>query len=234
MSTVIDFSFEAEGNTLAGTRVTAQSDDPISVLSLHGAGKATRKRIKYVLDELALHGLSSLCFDFSGHGESTGLLSESSLQTRLAEANAACDFFPDACPETIIASSMGAHVASRLASTKEIKNLILFCPAAYGKGSEQLKFDETFSEFIRKPGSFSDSLAFSSLKNFHGNLLIVLGSDDAVIPEEVVTSYFDSAAHAQRREVLRIPHAGHQIHTWLEEHPDDRDGVFARLQSYLF
>ncbi|MBP1861572.1 alpha/beta hydrolase [Rhizobium herbae] len=234
MTKVEDFSFVVDGNTLAATRLIAVPDKPVSVLSLHGAGKASRKRIMYVLDVLASQGLSSMCFDFSGHGDSTGLLSGSSLQTRLAEANAACEFFSDACPDTIIASSMGAHVAAQLASVKAIKNLILFCPAAYGKGSEDLKFDDTFSAFIRKPGSYSDSLAFSSLGEFRGNLLVVVGSEDAVIPEEVVSTYYDCAPHARHREVLRIPHAGHQIHTWLEDHPDDRGQVLARLQALLF
>jgi hypothetical protein len=37
-----------------------------------GAGPADRERIGYLAEHLVSRGFSAFCFDFSGHGESTG------------------------------------------------------------------------------------------------------------------------------------------------------------------
>jgi alpha-beta hydrolase superfamily lysophospholipase len=68
--------------TLAATRILAGDESP-SVVSFHGTGTAAhRGRVRYVLDHLAAGGVSSACFDFSGHGESSGTFETATLRQR--------------------------------------------------------------------------------------------------------------------------------------------------------
>lgn len=87
-----EVAFRSGDNTLKGTIVRHNEKSMPTVLSLHGAGKADRNRIRYLLERLAELGMSSFCFDFSGHGESTGTLKESSLGRRRQEVRAAYQF----------------------------------------------------------------------------------------------------------------------------------------------
>ena len=89
-----DLVFTAAGHQLAATKISPFMPVFPSVLTLHGLGAtATRHSIRYVLDYLAQHDHASMCFEFSGNGESTGVLDESSLWQRQAEALAAARFF---------------------------------------------------------------------------------------------------------------------------------------------
>src|SRR5205823_2769876 len=53
---------------------------------MHGAGQANRKRYYAVASELESRGIGVLLFDFSGHGESSGFIGESSLERRAKQA----------------------------------------------------------------------------------------------------------------------------------------------------
>src|SRR5689334_15604702 len=82
--------FTARGNRLAATKVRPAGGAEPTVLTLHGFGtSSTRHSIRYVLDHLAGHGHASMCFEFSGNGDSTGTLADSSLARRCDEALAA-------------------------------------------------------------------------------------------------------------------------------------------------
>src|SRR5277367_5064447 len=105
---ISDVEFQSGVNTLKGTIVRHSEISLPTVLSLHGAGKSNRNRIRYLLDSLAKDDISSFCFDFSGHGESTGSLEQSSLTKRRQEAISAYQFLDNKKPLTVIGSSMGS------------------------------------------------------------------------------------------------------------------------------
>lgn len=216
-----DFSFQHEGLRIFGTRRTVGKSKP-TVLSLHGAGSSTRMRSSYLLTELADRGHSSVTLDFSGHGESEGSLSESSLELRLHQAIAACEYV-GADVKVIIGSSMGAHVAATLIPHMGPQGLILFCPAAYAMEAQSVPFNEEFTEILRTPGSFKNSMAFRSVMGFSGQVRIFIGTDDQVIPEEVIEAY--EVAGGTAVTVRRFIGVSHQIHAWLEEHQGERKEV---------
>src|SRR5690242_12794474 len=96
----VDLVIEAGDQRLAATQLLPRTGARPEVLSLHGYGTtATRHSIRYVLDHLAGHGYASMCFEFSGNGDSTGVLAEASLNRRRDEVLAAARLLdPDVAP----------------------------------------------------------------------------------------------------------------------------------------
>ncbi len=218
------------GQTLVATRILAASEEAPSVISFHGYGPAaTRTRIRYVLDHLADHGISSVCFDFSGNGESTGVLADSSLSVRLNEAKEAARLLALKPSPAIIGTSMGGFLAALLAPGIEPRSLILFCPAAYPKSAMEIPFNDDFPGIARRPGAYKDSPAFQALRAFKGNLLIFAARNDAVVVREVIDSYTESAVLAKSRKVVVIEGSDHGVHPWLMAHEEDRRQVLKEI-----
>ncbi len=176
---------------------------------LHGAGQSSRERFSRMRESLNANGVPSVCFDCIGHGETGGDIKATSLHGRTAQAAAV---IRHTCTEplTLIAASMGAYTAIKLAEIFPVKNMVLLVPAVYTPLAYQLPFGPEFSAAIRVPGSWRKSDAFSILERFKGNLLIVAAENDNVIPEEVITGIHDSAKHAKTNRVHTVPASGHR------------------------
>jgi esterase/lipase len=228
-----DITFKSGAETLAATKVYADSGRESSVISFHGFGlTATRTRIRYMLDYLAAHGVSSACFDFSGNGDSTGRLEESTLNIRKEEASAAAKFLGR--PEgslAIIGTSMGAYLAALLSPVLRPRSLILVCPAAYPEEAMGLKLTEDFPKLARRrPHAYAESPAFEAIRDFDGRLLIIAAGHDAdVAPEEVINLYVESARSAKSKKVIRLEESGHKVHPWLQEHDEERANVLKEV-----
>ena len=203
------------------------------VLFLHGAGASDKNRARYIADDLMEKGYSSILFDFSGQGESSGCLKQSSLSKREGEAMAVVESLKLSTVGTIIGSSMGAHTAIGLAGRLRPHALILICPAVYDHAVYSLQFDSGFSEGIRRSESWRDSDAFELLSQFQGNLLIIIGSQDQVIPKDLPNLLYTAAAKSSQREIMVIENADHQIHTWLRSHPGDQRLAIEKISSYI-
>lgn len=175
---------------------------------LHGAGKSSRERFSRMRDRLNTKGLSSVGFDFIGHGETGGDITETTLLGRTEQA---AEVIRQTCrePLTLIAASMSAYTAIRLAEIFPVKNLVLLVPAVYTPRAYHLPFGPEFSAAIRVPCSWKDSDAFSLLENFKGNLLIVAAENDHVIPEEVIKRLHESAKYAKINQVYKVPDSEH-------------------------
>ena len=65
----------------------------INILFLHGAGAGNKERGKLLLQLLEHKGINSCTFDFWGHGETGGNLTDSSLADRVTQAQSVIDFF---------------------------------------------------------------------------------------------------------------------------------------------
>lgn len=142
----------------------------------------------FLARELARYDISFFAFDFSGWGESTGNLHHNSLQNRTHEAQIAIDQFLDPTkPISILACSMVGHNALKLLENNNVQNLILFYPAIYDRNAYDKPFDQTFTEIIRQPNSYRNTDVLQILELFKGNLLIIIGEKDEVIPKEVIT-----------------------------------------------
>ncbi len=207
-----EFVFAANGQRLAATKTVSADGPEPGILALHGLGPAaTRHRVRYLLDALAAHGHGSMTFDFSGNGDSTGVLAESSLRGRRVETLAAAGWLSRTVAPVLIGTSMGAHLAAWTVPELAPRGLVLFCPAAYPAGAADLRFDGS----LVRPGRYAGSPAYAGLREFGGDLLIVGARRDQVVPPAVIEGYLASARAARSAEVIWLDDCDHFVHRWL-------------------
>jgi len=192
----------------------SSAGSPVAVF-LHGAGGATLSRTKYLATQLEQAGISSISFNFSGAGSSDAMHGFS-LQDRIDEAAAVItQSLPEQRDLTVIGSSMSGHIAARLTGQLRIKNLCLFCPAAYPEFAEGKAFGDPFRQAISSDWDFAHSPAFDDLREFDGRFLMVTGSYDEVIPPEIIKLYWASSRMAAQRRHIVLQNCPHGIHSWL-------------------
>ena len=218
---------------LHGTTTYSPSHSTPRTLALHGGGASSRVGCQPLLDFLADRGHSSVAFDFAGQGESAGDLAASGLRDRAQQALAVVDFLKMPQPVSLIASSMGGHIACSLIEALSPPAPVLYCPAAYEATALDVPFGPAFQQVIRATSDFAASPAFDALERFEGRLLLVLGAEDAVIPRQVEDQYIRRARKARSVEVLRLDGAGHHLHAWLRERPQEAARVAQRVLATL-
>ena len=189
---------------------------------LHGAGKSSRARFSRLRQSLNDQGIPTASFDFIGHGETGGDISDSTLHGRTDQAAAV---IRHTCmePLTLIAASMSGYTAIKLTEMFAVNNLILLVPAVYTPRAYDLSFGFEFSTTIRTPGSWQISDAFSIISEFKGNLLIIAAEVDDVIPVKVIEGIYASAKNAKSRFLHIVPNSRH-----LSLFPREQDFILAR------
>jgi pimeloyl-ACP methyl ester carboxylesterase len=183
--------------------------NPCHTLVLHGAGLSSRLRFSKMRAGLGDKGLPSAGFDFIGHGDTGGEITETSLYGRTEQAKAV---IRQTCrePLNLIGASMSAYTAIRLTEIFSVENLVLLVPAVYTPRAYHLPFGPAFSAAIRVPGSWKDSDAFTILGHFKGNLLIIAAENDHIIPDEVIKMLHESAKYAKTNQIYKVPDSEHQ------------------------
>ena len=227
---LIKVKFEA--HTLIGD-VLSRCNSP-QVLVLHGAGNSNRGRFQMLREELFAKGISSVAFDFVGHGDTGGDLKSSSLSSRTRQACRIVDVLNLQQPFAVIGASMSAYTAVKLLEHFQIKSLILLVPAMYTSQAYTTPFNRGFSDIIRQPQSWVQSDAWRLLADFRGRLLIVAGENDQIIPRDVINRIYDSAVIAAERKLYIAPDASHFVFTDLRENdPDEFKYVFDQICTML-
>ena len=205
--------------TISDNRIsllTKRSEKPEKwCISLHGGGQSSKETSEYLSSAFLENEISFLSFDHSGQGKSQGLLSDSSLERRFSEAMGIIDRMGSR-PSFLVGTSMGGYIAMKIVESLDIRNLILFCPAAYSKSAWNLKFGSGFTDEIRRKDSFLESDVEEICENFNGNVLLVYGNDDNVIPLQVQNSYSVSFSKAKYFKRISIPNCPHPIHRWIQ------------------
>jgi pimeloyl-ACP methyl ester carboxylesterase len=188
-----NFILPSQNEFLSGTINYCSKRLPPKILFLYGGGEKINRHNVCILDDLSSHNISSLCFDYSGQGESTGQFSDSSIQKRVTEAYQMLSLLPYN-DIYIISVSMGAHIACELLQLdSRIKGLILFCPAAYPNQLRHTKFSHSFSHILSSTHLHSmHSSVFFNLNLFEGKVLFVLAEHDSVIPKIVIDNYLQT------------------------------------------
>lgn len=228
---VLTGQFEADHETLSYVHYETQKPASHSLLSLHGAGPSGKDRVAYICEFLQLQNVESLVFDFSGHGESTGILRESSLRRRASQAEAAYDFAPN-LPNILVGTSMGAHIALMLMASHKFSHLILFCPALYGDDVVDIPFDEKFTNAIRQPGSFENSSALEGLCEFEGKTLLFMGTEDKIIPPRVVELY-ENARRGKDHKTVWLEGCEHVIHGWALKNELGKQRILSEVSAAI-
>ena len=196
---------------------------------MHGGGRANCKHYEYLQKLFRQKGIASLVFDFMGCGESEGEFEDGTLNQRIKDAHNVISYFLERTNLRINeiylwGSSLGGHVACRLLENHYVKGVILQSAAAYGKQAENAKFNDEFTKAIRKPDNWTNSPAFKKLKNFSGNILVVYGENDLVIPKGVMDRYHQ-ITDKNRGKFVVIKNG---LHALLK--PDSRKGQEALVK----
>ncbi len=221
-----------EKHTLIGD-VIALGTSP-RVLVLHGAGNSNRGRFQMLREELFAKGISSVAFDFVGHGDTGGDLKSSSLSSRTRQACRVVDALNLQQPFSVIGASMSAYTSVKLLEHFQIKSLILLVPAMYTSQAYTTPFNRGFSDIIRQPQSWVQSDAWRILADYTGRLLIVAGENDQIIPRDVINRIYDSAVNAVERKLYIAPNASHFVFTDLRSNdPDEFNSMFAQICNVL-
>jgi len=187
----------------------------VDLLVLHGAGQSCRARFREIREALWGAGITSAAFDCIGHGDTGGVLRQSSLRSRTEQACRVLDSLPRAPGFSILGASMGGYTAVKLTERYPVASLLLIGPAMYAAEAYAVPFDGGFTQILRRPGSWEGSDAWGILSRFRGRLLVVAGERDAVIPPGVIRSIYEAAAHVRERLLYVAPDTSHFILTDL-------------------
>ncbi|MEV5428973.1 alpha/beta fold hydrolase [Streptomyces sp. NPDC052701] len=195
---------------------------------LHGAGNGNGARLRPLVLEFAAHGCHALAFDFSGHGESTGALRESSLRRRFEQAVSVIDAHaPADGPLVLVGFSMSGQTVADLVRHygDRVAALGLCAPAVYAAEAWDVPFgdgDGRFSAIIRRPGSWRASPALDALRAYEGRAVLAVPGTDAVVPPAVTEAVQDALAARAQFTRLELPDAGHRLGLWFGDHAQDR------------
>ena len=205
---------------------TLSEDDARQVLILHGAGASERTRFAMLRASLQQRQIGSTVFDFVGHGETGGQMMQSSLASRLRQAQSVIAARQMDKPLAVIGVSMGASNAIKLAQCDAISSLILIVPGVYASNAYDVPFGPQFSALIRQERSWMNTDAWDILANFRGRLLVIAAEHDVVIPREIPERLYASAVNAQWRKLLIIEGAEHmRMFSLLREDPPRYESV---------
>lgn len=203
------------------------------LLVLHGAGTGHRGRYLPIRQKLAECGITSIAFDFIGHGETDSSLANSSLESRTRQALAVISARQCQSPLMILGASMGAYNAIKLTELCQVSLLVLIAPAVYTPKAYTLPFGEEFSQVIRSQHSWVDSDAWQIVSQHAGGLLLLVPENDTVIPAEIPKKIFYSATKTRKRELFLVPDAPHPLAAHLSSSPDKFKMIINKILSFI-
>lgn len=187
---------------------------------------------------LADNGIASIRFDFLGSGESDGSFTDMTFSKESEQASIIMDYFKnlnmiDETKIILLGLSMGGALAGYLAGIRssELKGLVLWAPAGEmrlfiekrEKGIESgeitgdimdisgLRLGEGFIEDVRSLNVLDQTTGYK------GDVLIVHGTGDTVVPVEVSEDYLE--LFGGRAKLVLIDGADHTFQgiLWIEK-----------------
>ncbi|MFB7111112.1 alpha/beta hydrolase [Streptomyces sp. NPDC056190] len=223
---LFDFTHDHDGERLSG--VYGGDLSGATAVVLHGAGTSSTERLLPLVREFVAHGCRGIAFDFSGHGESTGKLSELSLRRRFEQAVAVIDAYAGADgPLVLVGFSMSGQTVADLVRHygDRVAALGLCAPAVYTAEAWDVPFEDgngRFSGIIRRPDSWREAPALEALRRYEGRAVLAVPGTDAVIPSAVTEAVQDALAARAQYMRFDLPDAQHQLGMWFRDHGEHR------------
>ena len=146
-----------------------------------GGARSDFTRLNPLLYRLQRQGIGSLTGNLSGHS----LASEPgapapSLATNLDEALRFHQHVGEHC-RTLIGHSLGAAIVLKMAAMlPAVRKLVLICPAIYPDKAHHAPFGPAFTAAIRQPYAFLECDSYAFLRQFPGQVLLVIGEYDGL------------------------------------------------------
>ncbi|GHE91132.1 alpha/beta fold hydrolase [Streptomyces griseoluteus] len=232
-----EFTVDCDGERLSAVRAGDPGAGPTAVL-LHGAGTGSKERLLPLLPAFAERGCHALAFDFSGHGRSTGHLSDLSLRRRFEQAVAVIDAHAGAGPLVLAGFSMSGQTVADLVRHygRRVASVGLCAPGVFAAAAWDEPFGDgtgAFTEILRTPHSWRDSPALPALRAFEGRAVLVTPGTDTVIPAEVTKAIEEALCARGQYFRLELPQAEHQLGLWLRDCPEGGRGLAKELLKGL-
>lgn len=195
------------------------------LLSLIGrTSHRTKKHYQNLLPRLAEElGITSVIFDYSGHGDSPFNIEELSPAQHFLEVVTVFDWMKEKYPNRkffVIGSSYGGFLATQLTKYRKFDGLILRAPAIY-KPSEfytLIKNEDRkgTQAFRRNAESLRNHPLLARASEFGGKVLLIIHENDEQIPKETTDAY----ANAFKPEVFIDKGISHSLDSATEEQLD--------------
>ena len=202
------------------------SKDGVVLLSLIGrTSRRTKKHYQNLLPRLAEDlGITSVIFDYSGHGDSPFNIEETSPAQHFLEVVTVFDWIKEKYPNRkvfVIGSSYGGFLATQLTKYRKFDGLILRAPAIY-KPSEfytlmKNEDREGTQTFRRDVEALKTHPLLARASEFTGKVLLVVHEHDEEIPRETTDAY----ANAFSPEIVLIKGITHSLDNATEKQITD-------------
>ena len=165
----------------------------------------------------------------------------------------------------VLGHSLGGALALKIAEAHRasIKKIVLFCPALYVEDAYHRRFGNSFKEVISVPFGFLDSQSLTFLREFDGDLMLIIGQYDALkstdfgdiagksagmvnvqnnqSKERIVNSAIpfevidsiEKSIAPQRLRKIVLPDCDHAISAWLRANPARAHWVASEVAEFL-
>ncbi len=218
---------DSDKTTILEGFIFERTDEP-TVLCLHGNQETDSQKDMHVFaNALLSKKLSSVTFDFSGFGSSTGEFKNSTLNKRFEEAKDISPFLNPEAPLVICATGTNAIPAIKLTEFYNIKTLILFAPNVENQKQDEEENKNYLSTI------FEELNITKHIENFTGNLLIIKGKNDRIADKPVTNLYVNAFTNTYKKELLVIPNAGHNIHKFSKDNTDAFKLMMSKVEKVL-
>lgn len=192
------------------------TEDGAILLSLIGrTSKRTKQRYYDFLPRLSKElGITTVIFDYSGHGDSPFDIKELSQAQHFLEVVTVFDWIKEKYPNRkvfVIGSSYGGFLAAHLTRYRKFDGLILRAPAIYRPDdfytlmkNEDRDFTQSYRRDIKALAEHPLLLEASSFK---GRSLLIVHEKDEQIPRQTTDAY----ANAFKPEVILVEGITHSL-----------------------
>ncbi|MET8102582.1 alpha/beta fold hydrolase [Streptomyces sp. NPDC005236] len=223
---LLDFTHDHDSERLSG--VYGGEPSGVTAVVLHGAGTSSKERLLPLVREFVAHGCRAIAFDSSGHGESSGKLSELSLRRRFEQAVSVIDAYAGAGGQLVLVgfSMSGQTVADLVRHYGDrVAALGLCAPAVYSAEAWDVPFGDgngRFSGIIRQQDNWREAPVLQVLRAYEGRAVLAVPGTDTVIPAAVTEAVQEALAARAQYTRFDLPDAQHQLGIWFRDHGDDR------------
>lgn len=206
-------SIETGEKALAGDLFVPGTPNGSAALFVHGFDSEARTNKQYTR-ELLKNGTACLTFDLSGHGKSTGIQDELSVNDHLADVALVYDYLIsqqelEVDPERIGIAGMsyGGYLAVLLSAERRAKSLLLRSPPLYpGHLRSEPRAEYTDNEALGTEPE-EDNSTLAAARRFGGSVVLVVSEHDTVVRPYITDAYGEALKYGERRVLEGVGHA---------------------------
>lgn len=172
-------------------------------LFLHGWMSDSAAGYRSLPERLGRLGFATLTVDLPGHGHSTGERDSLTYLDLIDAAGRAADALlrrSSASALTVLGTSLGGFLATRLAADRPVDSLVLWVPTDFsnrlvdrGARMSATALSAEALAWRSRPHTPADSDSLRALTEFQGRGLIIQAADDELVPGQTTDNFLNAA-----------------------------------------